>query len=237
MVDDNPVQTVNVACLHIKILEEQVHPPLPVQLQQLKFWYNSFLLSSCAVKVQCTHYWEKASPPAWSACWALRCIWSPQGCPWKTQLCWIHCEHQTEECQTQPDLQRALFLACHLKKPNPCLYVWLNVIYHSHTRRLLSSDVLTNRRFSSTKVMVLTAPRWRSYSCTTSPVLMSHWKRRRVELKSPQSRTANEINNNIAGKGTCAQWCTGKMKTQETTTLISLLATNKHTLLFKQFYI
>lgn len=116
MVDDNPAQTVSVACLHIKILEEQVHPPLPVQLQQLKFWYNSFLLSSCAVKVQCTHYWEKASQPAWSACWALQCIWSPQGCPWKTQLCWIHCEHQTEECQTQPDLQRALFLACHLKK-------------------------------------------------------------------------------------------------------------------------
>lgn len=49
--------------------------------------------------------------------------------------------------------------------------------HHSHTRRLLSSDVLTNRRFSSTKVMVLTAPRWRSYSWTTSPVLMSHWWR------------------------------------------------------------
>lgn len=58
---------------------------------------------------------------------------------------------------------------------------WLGLIdffffltHHSHTRRLLSSDVLTNRRFSSTKVMVLTAPRWRSYSWTTSPVLMSH---------------------------------------------------------------
>lgn len=49
--------------------------------------------------------------------------------------------------------------------------------HHSHTRRLLSSDVLTNRRFSSTKVMVLTAPRWRSYSWTTSPFLMSHWRR------------------------------------------------------------
>lgn len=83
MVDDYTAQTVSVACLHVKILEEQVHPPLPTQLQQLKIWYNSFLLSSCAVKVQ-THYWEKASQPAWSACWALRCIWSPQGCPWKT---------------------------------------------------------------------------------------------------------------------------------------------------------
>lgn len=49
--------------------------------------------------------------------------------------------------------------------------------HHSQTRRLLSSDVLTNRRFSSTKVIVLTAPRWRSYSWTTSPVLMSHWQR------------------------------------------------------------
>ena len=53
--------------------------------------------------------------------------------------------------------------------------------HHSHTRRLLSSDVLTKRRFSSTKVMVLTAPRWRSYSCTTSPVLMSHWERESVK--------------------------------------------------------
>lgn len=55
----------------------------------------------------------------------------------------------------------------------------ISLTHHSHTRRLLSSDVLTNLRFSSTKVMVLTAPRWRSYSCTTSLVRMSHWRRDR----------------------------------------------------------
>jgi hypothetical protein len=48
--------------------------------------------------------------------------------------------------------------------------------YHSHTRRLLSSDVVTNLRFSSTNVIVLTAPRWRSYSWTISPDRTSHWK-------------------------------------------------------------
>jgi len=49
-----------------------------------------------------------------------------------------------------------------------------DITYHSHTRRLLSSDVDTNRRFWSTNVMVLTAPRCRSYSCTISPDLISH---------------------------------------------------------------
>lgn len=46
--------------------------------------------------------------------------------------------------------------------------------HHSQTRRLLSSDVLTNLLFSSTKTMVLTAPKCRSYSCTISPLRMSH---------------------------------------------------------------
>lgn len=46
--------------------------------------------------------------------------------------------------------------------------------YHSQTRKLLSSDVVTNRLLSSTKVIVLTAPRCRSYSCTISPDLISH---------------------------------------------------------------
>jgi len=39
----------------------------------------------------------------------------------------------------------------------------------------LSSDVETNRRFKSTNVMVFTAPRWRSYSWTTSPERTSHY--------------------------------------------------------------
>ena len=46
--------------------------------------------------------------------------------------------------------------------------------HHSHTLRLLSSDVVTNFRFSSTNVMVLTAPRCLSYSCVTSPDSTSH---------------------------------------------------------------
>lgn len=48
--------------------------------------------------------------------------------------------------------------------------------HHSQTRRLLSSEVLTNLLFSSTKTMVLTAPKCRSYSCTISPLRMSHCK-------------------------------------------------------------
>ncbi len=51
--------------------------------------------------------------------------------------------------------------------------------HHSHTRRLLSSEVVTNLRFSSTNVIVLTAPRCLSYSCTTSPDPVSHCKERR----------------------------------------------------------
>lgn len=49
--------------------------------------------------------------------------------------------------------------------------------YHSQTLRLLSSDVVTNFLFSSTNVMVFTAPRCLSYSCTTSPDWVSHWER------------------------------------------------------------
>lgn len=112
-----------------------------------------------------THHWEKVSQLAWSACWAQRCIWSPLGCPWKIHT---HCEHALGQVwhQTDERFDSPTYTGCTL----------LSGTYHSHTRRLLSSDVLTNRRFSSTKVMVLTAPRWRSYSCTTSPVLTSHWK-------------------------------------------------------------
>ena len=70
-------------------------------------------------------------------------------------------------------------------KENLCLYTstcgeyWLT--HHSQTRRLLSSDVVTNRLFSSTNVMVFTAPRCRSYSCITSSVSMSNWGRRGME--------------------------------------------------------
>lgn len=40
----------------------------------------------------------------------------------------------------------------------------LEYTYHSHTRILLSSDVETIRRFRSTNVTVLIAPKCRSYS-------------------------------------------------------------------------
>lgn len=46
--------------------------------------------------------------------------------------------------------------------------------YHSQTRKLLSSDVVTNLLLSSTKVTVLTAPKCLSYSCTISPERISH---------------------------------------------------------------
>jgi hypothetical protein len=44
----------------------------------------------------------------------------------------------------------------------------------SHTRTVLSSEVEIKRRFSSTNVMLLTAPRCWSYSCTIAPELTSH---------------------------------------------------------------
>lgn len=40
-----------------------------------------------------THRWERESQLAWSAYWARRCIWSPQGCPWKRhRAVWAHSE-------------------------------------------------------------------------------------------------------------------------------------------------
>ena len=45
------------------------------------------------------------------------------------------------------------------------MYFMSTGISHSHTRRDLSSEVETNRRFSSTNVILFTAPKWRSYSC------------------------------------------------------------------------
>uniref|UniRef100_A0A6B0URH5 Uncharacterized protein n=1 Tax=Ixodes ricinus TaxID=34613 RepID=A0A6B0URH5_IXORI len=53
------------------------------------------------------------------------------------------------------------------------MYFMSTGMSHSQTRMLLSSEVETKRRLSSTKVIVFTAPRWRSYSCTISLLLMS----------------------------------------------------------------
>ena len=49
------------------------------------------------------------------------------------------------------------------------IYFMSTGIFHSQTRRDLSSLVDTNRRFLSTNVIVLTAAKCRSYSCTISP--------------------------------------------------------------------
>lgn len=54
------------------------------------------------------------------------------------------------------------------------MYLKSTGISHSHARILLSSDVDTSRLFLSTNVIVLTAPKWRSYSCTISPLLVSY---------------------------------------------------------------
>lgn len=54
------------------------------------------------------------------------------------------------------------------------IYFTSTGISHSHIRILLSSDVVTKRRFSSTNVIELTAPKCRSYSWTISPLRVSH---------------------------------------------------------------
>lgn len=56
------------------------------------------------------------------------------------------------------------------------MYFTSTGISHSQIRILLSSEVVTNLRFSSTNVIELTAPKWRSYSWTISPLRVSHWK-------------------------------------------------------------
>ena len=53
------------------------------------------------------------------------------------------------------------------------MYFMSTGMFHSHTLRDLSSLVVMNLLFLSTKVMVLTAARCLSYSCTMSPDRMS----------------------------------------------------------------
>jgi len=54
------------------------------------------------------------------------------------------------------------------------MYLIVTGMSKSQARIVLSSDVVTNLLFSSTKVIVLTGPRCWSYSCVISPVLMSY---------------------------------------------------------------
>mmetsp|Transcript_4241 Transcript_4241/g.7211 ORF Transcript_4241/g.7211 Transcript_4241/m.7211 type:complete len:301 (-) Transcript_4241:1169-2071(-) len=55
------------------------------------------------------------------------------------------------------------------------MYFMTTGMPNSHTRMDLSSEVVMNRRFSSQKVIVFTAPRCWSYVCVISPASMSHW--------------------------------------------------------------
>lgn len=68
----------------------------PGRYESSSIWQYEFMLprvlcSVCSTvsvaSVLChdltTHRWEKVSQLAWSAYWAQRCTWSPQGCPWK----------------------------------------------------------------------------------------------------------------------------------------------------------
>ena len=54
------------------------------------------------------------------------------------------------------------------------MYLITTGMSKSQARMVLSSDVVTNRLFSSTKVMVFTGPRCWSYSCVISPEFMSY---------------------------------------------------------------
>lgn len=56
------------------------------------------------------------------------------------------------------------------------IYLMTTGISKSHVRIVLSSEVVTNLRFSSTKVMVLTGPRCWSYSWVISPVFISYYR-------------------------------------------------------------
>lgn len=55
------------------------------------------------------------------------------------------------------------------------MYLMGTGIPYSHALSDLSSDVVMKRRLLSTKVIVLTAAKWWSYSCTISPVRVSNW--------------------------------------------------------------
>lgn len=57
------------------------------------------------------------------------------------------------------------------------IYLMTTGISQSHARMVLSSEVVTNRLLSSTKVIVLTGPRCWSYSCVISPLFISYWWR------------------------------------------------------------
>ena len=75
-----------------------------------------------------------------------------------------------------------LLLGCNVTAGMECMcgsamYLMTTGMSKSQARIVLSSEVVTNRRFSSTKVIVLTGPRCWSYSCVISPEFMSYYTR------------------------------------------------------------
>lgn len=103
MAGDNAAQMVSAARLHIKLLEEQMRPTTRPTATASK-WPPS-LPSPLFCADSSTHHWGKVSQLAWSACWALRCIWSPQECPWK-----IHTVTNTQKNTRQPNQQGGAFV-------------------------------------------------------------------------------------------------------------------------------
>lgn len=73
-------------------------------------------------------------------------------------------------------------------------------ISKSHTRMVLSSLVVTKRRLSSTKVIVLTGPRCWLYSCVISPERMSYCERGEGRQCLPHGTTAEDGEMTMAEK-------------------------------------
>lgn len=65
------------------------------------------------------------------------------------------------------------------------IYLMTTGISKSQALIVLSSEVVTNRRFSSTNVIVFTGPRCWSYSCVISPEFMSYCGSRISRRYSP----------------------------------------------------
>lgn len=92
---------------------------------------------------------------------ALRLAWNAS-----TDRLYISCPLE------YPCIKKNLLINLISQKQPP---LWITKHYHSQTRRLLSSLVVTNLLFSSTNVIVFTAPKCRSYSWVISPERISHY--------------------------------------------------------------
>lgn len=73
------------------------------------------------------------------------------------------------------------------------IYLITTGISKSHALIVLSSEVVTNRRFSSTKVIVLTGPKCWSYSWVISPEFMSYYKWYRNQHQAFEKRDKTDL--------------------------------------------